>query len=60
MMTKEQCIRLYIDRLNNDEYDKDNLPNSGHDLSPEYVAERIEEYRKVLASDFFFNDVIKK
>ena len=58
MMSKEECIDLYLDRLNDGLYDKDNQPNCGSDLSSEFVDEQLENYDKVLASEDFFNSII--
>ena len=50
MSGAKEFIEKFMYKLNNDEFVKDNQPNTGSDLSDDFVASQIQSYSKLLDS----------
>lgn len=50
-MTKASvAMDRFMERLNNDEFQKDNQPNNGPDLTSEFVEEQLQSFTDLLRS----------
>lgn len=58
MLTREAFLSQFLEKLDNDNFVKDNQPNSGQELTKEYLAERVESFNKVLDSGII-DEIVK-
>lgn len=50
-MTKASvAMDRFMERLNNDEFKKDNQPNNGPDITPEFIEEQLQSFTDLLRS----------
>lgn len=50
MKTAEEFTNDFMRKLNNDEFKKDNQPNTGNAVTPEYVNMQVAAYQRLLKS----------
>ena len=53
MSRATEFMQDFMEKLENNEFHKDNLPNHGVEFTKEYAREQRESYRELLDSELF-------